>query len=147
MHLMVFGYRPGEFVRENAFFGVQEQRVEMLGDLPKICATCKALSNRVRLDILRLLQNGSHLLTISEIAQALGIPKTTAPKNNEILFEVNRDFATRFAAEHYKSNGYGSHFHRNLEINALQILILDLAFFENLPLLIRALAVRHFFIH
>ncbi len=38
------------------------------------------------------------------------------PKNNEILFEVNRDFATRFAAEHYKSNGYGSHFHRNLEI-------------------------------
>lgn len=37
-------------------------------------------------------------------------------KNNEILFEVKRDFATRFAAEHYKSDGYGSHFHRNVEI-------------------------------
>lgn len=31
MHLMVFGYRPGEFVREYALFGVQEQCVEMLG--------------------------------------------------------------------------------------------------------------------
>lgn len=54
-------------------------------ELPKICATCKALSNRVRLDILRLLQNGSHLLTISEIAQALGIPKTTAIHHVEVL--------------------------------------------------------------
>lgn len=54
-------------------------------DLPKICITCKALSNRVRLDILRLLQNGSHLLTISEIAQSLGIPKTTAIHHVEIL--------------------------------------------------------------
>lgn len=54
-------------------------------DLPKICATCKALSNRVRLDILRLLQNGSHLMTISEIAHALGIPKTTAIHHVEVL--------------------------------------------------------------
>lgn len=37
-------------------------------------------------------------------------------KNNEIQFEVERDFATRFVAEQYRSNGYGSHFHRNVEI-------------------------------
>lgn len=54
-------------------------------DLPKICAACKALSNRVRLNILRLLQNGSHLLTISEIARALDIPKTTAIHHVEVL--------------------------------------------------------------
>lgn len=37
-------------------------------------------------------------------------------KNNEIQFEVERDFATRFTAEQYRSKGYGSHFHRNVEI-------------------------------
>ena len=34
----------------------------------------------------------------------------------EIQFEVERDFATRFTAEQYRSKGYGSHFHRNVEI-------------------------------
>ena len=38
------------------------------------------------------------------------------PKNTEIQYEVERDFATRFVAEQYITNGYGSHFHRNLEI-------------------------------
>ena len=38
------------------------------------------------------------------------------PKNTEIQYEAERDFATRFVAEQYITNGYGSHFHRNLEI-------------------------------
>lgn len=37
-------------------------------------------------------------------------------KSNEMQFEIERDFATRFVAEKYCSNGYGRHFHRNLEI-------------------------------
>ena len=37
-------------------------------------------------------------------------------KDHEIQFEVERDFATRFVAEKYRSNGYGRHFHRNVEI-------------------------------
>ena len=31
MHLMIFGYRTGKFIRDYAFFGIQEQCVEMLG--------------------------------------------------------------------------------------------------------------------
>ena len=37
-------------------------------------------------------------------------------KNDEIQFEIERDFATRFVAEQYRSKGYGLHFHRNVEI-------------------------------
>lgn len=34
----------------------------------------------------------------------------------EMVLEMERDFATRFIAEQYVSNGYGKHYHRNVEI-------------------------------
>ena len=37
-------------------------------------------------------------------------------KNKEVRFEIERDYASRFIAEKYVSNGYGSHLHRNVEI-------------------------------
>lgn len=35
---------------------------------------------------------------------------------NEAQFEIDRDFATQFISEQYRSGGYGLHFHRNVEI-------------------------------
>lgn len=37
-------------------------------------------------------------------------------RNSEMQFEIERDFATQFSAVQYRSQGYGKHFHRNLEI-------------------------------
>ncbi len=36
--------------------------------------------------------------------------------NEEMIREMERDFASRFIAEQYVSDGYGKHFHRNVEI-------------------------------
>ena len=36
--------------------------------------------------------------------------------DTEMQYEADRDYATRFVAEQYRSRGYQSHFHLNLEI-------------------------------
>lgn len=36
--------------------------------------------------------------------------------NKEMIVEMERDFASRFVAEQYISDGYGKHYHRNVEI-------------------------------
>ena len=36
--------------------------------------------------------------------------------NEEMIRELERDFASRFIAEQYVSDGYGKHYHRNVEI-------------------------------